>query len=762
MSIIPAPDERIGARERVLGKTRFGFDQGREGDLFLALVRAEQGPARITRLDPSRAEALAGVVRVFTAADVPGTNRLGIIPTTKDQEFLAQEMVKHQGQAVALVAAQTREAAAAGARAVELELEGLTGVHDPLAALEPGAALVHPDREGGNLLLERNLIKGDAETALEKCAVRFEAEYTTSHIEHTALECEGGRAEIVDGRLVIAACTQNPHYDRNDVALFLGLKPDQVRIIQAETGGGFGGKLDVSVQPYLGLAAWLLKRPVRLAYTREESILATGKRHPFRIRYASGSDEQGLLRAVKVDLVADTGAFASYGLAVCLRAMTHATGPYFVPHVRVRSRMAYTNNPWAGAMRGFGVPQVAFAHESQMDGLADALGIDRLEFRLKNALRQGQATATGQVLQRSVGLVQCLERIKPIYETWKEKIRSGPGEEGRLQGIGLGAMYYGIGNTGVPNPSTAQVEWTPDNRIILYTGAADIGQGSDTVLVQLAAKRLGLPPERLELVRGDTDLTTDAGASSASRQTYISGNAVLEAAADLERIILEEASEALEIHVRDLEMEGEEIRAKGSPGHALGVVEALRRMAVKGKKAKGQGRFDPDTTGLDPKTGQGSPYAAYAFAAQAAWAEVDPASAMVRVKKIAAVHDVGKAVNKRAVIGQICGGVMMGLGMALMEEFEPGQTTNLQNYHIPTAADAPRIEPMFVESQEDSGPYGAKGVGEPALIPTAPAVASAVGQALGRPMRHLPLNLERVMSALVGDDRERFNPEDCS
>ncbi len=756
---IPAP-ERIGVRERVLGRTRYGFDQGREGDLFLALVRADRAPARIRKINTAKAEALEGVVRVFTAKDIPGRNSLGIIPGTKDQEFLAQDLVRHLGQAVALVAAETKEIAEAGARAVALELEDIPGVFDPVKALEPNQPLVHPGREGGNLLLDRRVVKGDAEEALDRCAVKIEAEYFTSHVEHAALECEGGRAEIQDGRLVIWACSQNPHYDRNDVALFLGLKPEQVRGFQAETGGGFGGKLDVSVQPYLGLAAWLLRRPVRLAYTREESILATGKRHPYRMRYLSGADEEGRLQAMKIDLLGDTGAFASYGLAVCLRAMTHATGPYFVPHVHIRSRIAYTNNPWAGAMRGFGVPQVAFAHEAQMDALADALGLDRLEFRIKNALRQGQATATGQVLERSVGLVQCLERIKPVYQTWRKKI--GGENQGRLlQGIGLGAMYYGIGNTGVPNPATAQVAWTPEGRVVLYTGAADIGQGSDTVLVQLAAKRLGLAPERLDLVRGDTDLTTDAGATSASRQTYISGNAVVAAAADLERIILDEAAEMLEIHPRDLELHGEEVRAKGSPGNAVAVLEAVQSLSAKGRKAKGEGRFDPDILALDPQTGQGSPYATYAFAAQAAWVEVDPDSAMTRVKKVAAVHDVGKAVNKRSVIGQICGGVMMGVGMALMEEFEPGRTTNLQNYHIPTTADAPQIEPMFVESEEASGPYGAKGVGEPALIPTAPAVASAVSRAVGRPLRRLPLNLERIMAALSGGDREELDPEGC-
>ncbi|KMY68081.1 hypothetical protein AAU61_09765 [Desulfocarbo indianensis] len=737
---------RVGAQDRATGKTRFGFDQGREGDLFLVCVRAAKGPARIKSMDYAPALAVPGVVRVFTAGDIPGQNRLGIIPVSKDQEFLAQGLVRHYGQAVALVAAESREAALAGARAVRVELEDLPGVFDPAEALAAGAPLVHADRAEGNLLKENRIIKGDAEAALARSAVLVEAEYAIGRVEHAALEMEGGRAYYQDGRVIVKACTQNPHYDQGDLALFLGVEPDRVRVVQAETGGGFGGKLDVSVQPYLALAAWHLKRPVRMAYTREETFLATAKRHPFRMRYVSGADEEGRLTAVKAELLSDTGAFASYGLAVCMRAAVHATGPYLVPNVAVNCRMAYTNNTWNGAMRGFGVPQVALAHEGQMDALAAALGMDPLELRLKNALRADQATATGQVLKSGVGLTQCLERLRPIYEAWRHGLSHGGWHR---QGVGLGCMYYGIGNTGVSNPSTAQMEWLPDGRVVLYTGVAELGQGSDTVLRQLAAQRLGLEPEEIDLCRGDTDRTTNAGASSASRQTYISGNAVLNAADNLEELLLTGARELLGARHLDLDLRGRLILEKGGQGRTLEVKEVARFLASEGREIKAGGRFDPNFTALDPATGQGRPYAAYAFAAQCALVEVDTASGLVKVKEVAAAHDVGRAINRRAVMGQICGGVMMGVGMALMEEYQQGSTDNLQNYHIPTAADAPRVTPLIVEEPEETGPYGAKGVGEPALIPTAPAVAGAVSQALGRPMRRLPLNLERVMEAIT-------------
>lgn len=738
---------RSGSRERVLGDTRFGADQGQAGDLFLACVRIHKAPAHIDGIDPAPALALAGVVRVFTAADIPGINRLGIIPVSKDQEFLAEELVRCPGQAVALVAAETPEAARAGARAVVVNLTGVPGVYDMAEALAEGAPLVYPGREQGNLLDLRMVKNGDVEAALKTSAVVVEADYTTSMIEHSALETEGGRAWWEDGKLYVTACTQNPHYDRDDLVRFLGLKPEDLVVIQAETGGGFGGKLDVSVQPYLALATWHLKRPTRMVYTREESFLSTGKRHPFRMHYVTGADEQGRLTAVKAELLADTGAFASYGLAVCTRAAVHAAGPYYVPNVDVTSRMVYTNNVWTGAMRGFGVPQVALAHEGQMDALADALGLDRLEIRRINALRPGQATITGQVLKGGVGLTQCLDKVEPIYRTWQAKAKS---DDRFAEGVGLGVMYYGIGNTGVSNPSTAQLEWTADGRVVLYTGVADIGQGSDTVLRQLAATRLGVRLEEIDLVRGDTSRTTNAGATSASRQTYISGNAVMAAAENLEALILGEARKMLGARHQELELAEGRVCVKGDPGSSLGVAEVVKHLTQRGQAARGEGGFDPHTVALKPDTGQGKPYAAFAWAAQCAFVEVDRDSGMVRVKEIAAAHDVGRAIHPKSVLGQICGGVMMGLGLGLMEEFHPGKTSNFEDYHIPTSADAPRITPLIVEEPEATGPYGAKGVGEPALIPTAPALAAAVGQALGQPMRHLPLSLERVMEALAG------------
>jgi len=731
---------RLGAKEKVLGTTLFGVDQGKPGDLFLFLLRAYQSPSRISRLEVEDAQKIPGVIRIFTAADVPGVNRIGIIPSTKDQPVLAEKIIRYRGEPVALVAAESEEAGLEALRVIRLELEPQPGSFDPRKALDPGTPFIH---EKGNLLFQQQVVKGEAEEALDKSTYRLRNTYSTSPLEHGPLEVEGGRGDWQDGKILIQACTQNPHYDQSDLARLLGLPLETIRVVQAETGGGFGKKLDLSVQSYLGLAVFHLKRPVRMCYTREESFIGTAKRHALFIDYESGMDAGGKLTAIKVDILGDTGAYASYGVAVCMRAAVHATGPYEVPHVLVDSRMVYTHNPWAGAMRGFGVPQIALAHEGQMDGLASLLGLDPLEFRLRNCLQPGSTTATGQVLQDGVGISACLRRLSKIYGAWNRRVVS---DERTLRGIGLGAMFYGIGNTGVSNPSSAQLELSPKGHLTLFTGAAEIGQGSDTVLSQIAARYFGLSLDQIRLVRGDTGRTTSAGASSASRQTYISGNAVLDAARQLEQRLREEGARELRCPPSELQLTEAEL--VNNQGRSVDIFKVAARLAVQGKVARGEGRFDPPVTVLNHRTGQGSPYSSYAFAAQLACVEVDTVSGLVRVPRVAAAHDVGRAIHRRAVHGQIAGGVVMGVGMAIMEEFIPQKTDNFREYHLPTLADAPRITPIIIESHDPTGPYGAKGVGEPSLIPTAPAIANGASRALGVRMTHLPLSLERVMEAL--------------
>lgn len=731
---------RRGGLERVTGRIRFGVDLAQPGDLHLHALRAGSGPARITRLDLEAARAHPGVVAVFTAADIPGVNRVGIIAKVKDQPILAEDRTRYPGDAVALIAAQSLAAARAAARLIRLELEPLRGLSDPRQALLPGAPQVG---EAGNLLWEARVQKGDLPAALAQAAVVVTNTYTTSKAEHAAIEPEGGRAWVEDGLVMVHASTQNPHHDRHDLARLLGLPEEMVRVIQAETGGGFGGKLDLGLQGFLALAAWHLKRPVVMTYTREESLACTAKRHGLVMEYTTAADERGNLLACRAEIFGDSGVYASYGPAVCVRAAVHATGPYRVPHVEAHSRLVYTNNAWCGAMRGFGVPQVALAHEGQMDELAQRLGIDPLEMRIQNALRPGDATATGQSLGRSAGLVQCLEALRPHYDQWRREAARSEGQY--LRGVGLGAMFYGIGNTAMSNPASARLELDADGGLCLFTGAAELGQGSDTVLCQIAAQTLGWPAKDVRLVRGDTARTLNAGATSASRQTFISGNAVQLAAQGLRDLLLEQAAALLGAPAQEISLDHRGARADGQ---GLPLADLLRGLEQRGVALAAQGDYDPPTTPLDPATGQGVPYPTYAFAAQAALVEVDPDSGLTRVPRVVAAHDVGRAMNPKAVEAQIKGGVVMGLGYALMEEYTP-RCSNLHQYHIPTVADAPSITPIIVESHDEAGPFGAKGVGEPALIPTAPAVAGGICQALGRRLFDQPFSLERVMAALV-------------
>lgn len=732
---------RIGAKERALGSAQFAADFFMEGTVNLVALRSDRSHARIVALDISEAGAVPGCLRVFTHKDIPGSNRFGII--NKDQSLLAEEKVRCVGDPIALVAAETAESASEALRAIRVEYEDLAAVFDPEEALRPEAPRIH---ENGNLLGRRIVKRGNPKAAFSRADVIVERVYVTHFVEHNYLEPDAGFAYMDDsGELVIFASTQNPHYDQKEVSNFLNLEERRVRIIQAATGGGFGSKLDLNVQGFLGLAAYHLHRPVRMVYSREEAFVSTSKRHPLKISYKSGANRDGRLVAAEVRIIGDTGAYASYGLAVVTRSAVHATGPYEIPNVSIESIFAYTNNPMAGAMRGFGVPQMAFAHESQMDLLAQELGLTPIEIRRRNALRIGSSTATGQTLEAGVGIGATIEAVAPHFDTGRERTGSVGAQSRR--GVGVASMMYGIGNTGVQNPSTAQVELEQDGAVTLFSGAADIGQGSSTVLAQIACEELGIQPDAIRLVVADTGLTSSAGASSASRQTYISGNAVLDATRKLREVLLTQAATILKKDRNDLFFQGGQVSPRSDPTLGVSFKQIADRARQGGIPLKWQGYFDPTTTPLDPATGEGMPYAAFAFATQVAEVEVDIFTGEVKVLKVVAAHDVGKAINPENVKGQIYSGVAMGLGFALMEEFVPGKTESMKDYHIPSCADMPEVTCIIVEDPEPTGPFGAKGVGEPALIPTAPAILNAIADALGVRIYGLPANLERVLKA---------------
>ena len=757
----PPARHAVGARlpkvdgiERVAGTARFGADSQPDGMLALRAVRSPYSRARFTigDLGPLFARH-PGLVRVLTAADIPGQNRYGIYPTGKDQPALAEREVRHRGEAVCALVAEDALLETIDDREVPIRWEPLPPVLDMAAALAVDAPTLH-EHAPGNVLIEGRVARGDVAPALSAGAATADVEVETSFVEHAYIEPEAGYARRVGDRIELFVSTQTPYMDRDEVALILGVDPGRVRIVPTACGGGFGGKLDLSVHPLIATAAWLLDRPVRAVWTRPESMAASPKRHPARIRASASADREGHLTAVRLHGDFDTGAYASWGPTVANRVPVHAMGPYAVPNVLVTTRAIHTNNPPAGAFRGFGVPQAAIAHEALMDDLAAQLDIDPLEFRYRNALRAGSTTATGQVLRASVGLAACLDalrdpwaRLRTATSAWNERAerRGDP----RRHGVGIGAMWYGIGNTSMTNPSTIELGLDRNGVATLYSGAVDIGQGASTVMVQVAADALGVPASVIRLVSGDTDRTADAGKSSASRQTFVSGNAARLAGEDLRRQILRLAEVG----------EGAVIglgagRATVADAHRPPVVIELTELpvvrstdAAAGAVLLGRGFYDPRTTPLDAD-GQGDPYETYAFGAQLALVEVDMDLGTTKVIQVVAAHDVGRAINPTQVEGQIHGGIAQGLGFALMEEYVPGRTENLHDYLIPTVGDVPDIVCILVEDAEPAGPYGAKGVGEPALVPTAPAILGAIRDAAGVRLTRVPATPARLREAI--------------
>ncbi len=748
LPMAPAAGAAVGTRmprvdgvAKLTGRDTFGADAVPADALWIRVVRSPHARARFALgdLGPLRARLTA----VLTASDVP-FNGYGIYPEIKDQPVLADGQVRYRGEAVVAMVGDRATVLAIRDDEVPIAWTPEPPLFGIDAATAPDAPLVQADKPR-NLLLDGGVKRGKAVDAFAGCAAVAEGTFETAFVEHAYIEPEAGWAMRVGDRLEIHASTQTPYMDRDEVASVMRLRPEAVRIVPTACGGGFGGKLDLSVQPLIALAAWTLGRPVALVYTRPESMAASTKRHPAHIKAKFGCDAAGKLLACDVTATFDTGAYASWGPTVANRVPVHAMGPYAVPNVQSWGEAFFTNGPPAGAFRGFGVPQAAIAHEAMMDELADTLGIDRLEFRHRNALRVGDTTATGQVLAHSAGLAQCVEALRPHWQKAQDEVAAFNARGGPLRrGVGVGCMWYGIGNTSMSNPSHMKVGLSPAGTLTLYSGALDIGQGSNTIMIQIAADALGLPASQFNLVAGDTDLTADAGKTSASRQTFVSGKAAELAGRDLRQQILRLANAGPDA---TLALDGAKLKVRDG-----GVVRTLDLATVGG--LLGEGTFDPPTTPLDAD-GQGVPYATYAFAAQIATVEVDTELGTVKVLRMVAAHDVGKAINPTLVEGQIEGGIAQGLGLALMEEYLPGRTENLHDYLIPTVGDVPEIECLLIEDCEPLGPSGAKGVGEPGLVPTAPAILGAVHHATGVRATRVPLLPHRLREAILAKEKGR-------
>jgi xanthine dehydrogenase molybdenum-binding subunit len=748
-NVRPRPD----ALAKVTGQATYTDDLVFENMLYAAVRRAMIPHGILKKLDISKAQALPGVRAVLTAADLPAERNHGLVIYDWPILVGVGERVRYVGDAIALVAAETPEVARQALGLIEADFDPQPVVSDPVQARQPDAPALHPN---GNLLKHIKVRKGDVEQGFAEAEVILEHTFHTQITDHAFLEPECSIAvPLADGRMEIYVGSQIPYQDRTQVARALGWPEERVRIVGQLMGGGFGGKEDIAAQIHAALLANVTGQPVKLLFDRRESLLVHPKRHATQIRVRLGARKDGRLTAVETELYGDTGAYASLGEKVMTRATTHSAGPYDVPHVRADCYAMYTNNPPAGAFRGFGVTQSAFAIESMMDMLAEHLGLDPVEVRRLNALRVGSVTNTGQELRDSVGLLECMDRVTAamcqISGLHREELfrpRPLPDDPQRVRAWGFAAAYKNTGlGGGAADVSGAEVELFADGTLEVRSSAAELGQGLVTVMQMIVAEEMDIPPEQVRVLVMDTDLTPNGGPTTASRQTYVTGNASRYAAQALRQAILAVLAEKYDVRPEQIRFEKGRVQVNG---HSLTLAEVAREMNALGRTPRV--RYEYEAPRTQPLGSGGDMHFAFSFAAQAAEVEVNRQTGEVRVLRVIAANDVGMAVNPLGLQGQVEGGVMMGLGNCLTEHFivEQGRviTDRLARYRVPGISLTPEITSIVVEHPTREGPYGAKGVGEISSIPTTPAITNAIYNAVGVRIDRLPVDQEQIATAL--------------
>jgi xanthine dehydrogenase molybdenum-binding subunit len=745
---------RPDAVVKVTGAARFADDYAFPEMLHGRALRAGVPHAVLRRLDVGPARDVPGVRAVLTAADIPGRHNHGLMIQDWPALVGVGEEVRTVGDAVALVAAETRAIAARALDLIEAEYEPLPVIADALQAAEPGALEIH---DGGNLLRHIKVRKGDTTQGFAMADVVLEGSYFTPSTEHAFLEPECSIARPTeDGRLEVYVGSQIPYADREQIAACLGVAEERVHVIGTPIGGGFGGKEDITGQIHAALLARATGRSVKVLYDRHESLLVHPKRHATRTRVRLGARRDGSLVAAETELYGDTGAYASLGEQVMTRATTHSTGPYAVPHVRADCYAMYTNNPPAGAFRGFGVTQSCFAVESAMDELAERLGVDPVALRRQNALRVGAVTNTGQRLNESVGLIECVDRVEAEMRRRCQGrapfVPVGEGSSRRAWGFAVAYKNTGLGG-GSSDKAAAEVELFADGTAEVRTASAEVGQGLVTVLQMICAEVLGLPLERVRVLLSDTDLTPDGGPTTASRQTYVTGNAARRAAEAVRQAAATTLAEKWDCPPDGIDFVDGFAQRDGRRLPLGQVVELIR---AEGRAPRALVEYEAPAT--QPLGEGGDMHFAYSFAAQAAEVEVDLETGEARVLRVITAHDVGRALNPLGLQGQVEGGVLMGIGGALLEEFivENGSviTDRLARYRIPSILHAPEITSFIVEHPTRDGPFGAKGVGEITSIPTAPAIANAVYNATGVRVRRLPIDQDWLAQEIARRARD--------
>lgn len=760
LSVVGRSESRVDSQEKVLGKLLYGADMEFPGALFGKVLRSPYPHALIKAINVDKAKVLPGVAAVLTAKDVPGRNAIGVV--IPDQPVICGDKVRYVGDAVALVAAETEEIAVEALNLIDVVYEALPPVFTTAEALKPDSPRIH---ENGNLLTTARVRKGDTLEGFSQADVVLERTYTVPFLEHMYLEPD---VTLVtphpEGWITVKGPMQAPFTTRKNIAAVLGLPMNKVQCVQTPIGGGFGGKEDspIDIGARAAVLAWRTGRPVRMEYDREEITLTTAKRHPMIIRCKIGAKKDGTFVAFEGMIWDEQGAYASLGPLIPPAGGVHAhavimlAGPYVIPHVKVDGVLVYTNHPYCGAMRGFGAPQVNFAHESLVDELAEILEMDPFELRMKNCVDVGSETATGQVLDQSVGLKDAMLQSKEVFR-WSQLRRPVPTtkdlrRDEKRRGVGMAIGWYRTSLGTLFDGAGVNLHLNDDGSVLLYQGLTEMGQGLFTALAQITAEALGVAVEDVRIVAPNTDVAPESGPTVASRSTTLMGNAILLAVEVIKGPLMESASELLGLPPERLVARDRLIFDRDDPGHCIELKQAAKRCAMLGRRMMGQGWYTPPKPEFDSENGRGIPYFVYTYSAQMAEVEVDLKTGAVEVLKLVAAFDIGKAINPRMVEGQIEGGVMMGLGYALMEELviRDGITQNLgfQDYLIPTSMDMPNIIPIIVEHPNIHGPFGAKGIGEMPNIPAAPAITNAIANAVGSRILDLPAHCERVYNAI--------------
>ncbi len=757
LKVIGQPVSGQHVIDKVTGRAKFTDDYIFPDMLYARTLRAAYPHARLLSIDTSAAKALTGVAAVLTHEDVPGDNIHGLV--YDDWPALAADKVRYMGDPVAIVAAETQEIADEAIKLIQVEYEPLGVVDNPEYARSPEAPVLHENWPTGNLLKHIKVYHGDIEQGLAEADVIVEREYRTPTTEHAFLEPEcsiGVPAGVADhNKLTIYVGSQIPYQDRNQVARAMTMRDEDVRIVGTLIGGGFGGKEDIAGQIHVAMLATATGRPVKMLYTRQESLLFHPKRHATVIRIKTGAKRDGTLTAVRAELYGDGGAYASLSDKVLTRATTHATGPYVVPNTKIDCYAMYTNNPPSGAFRGFGVTQSAFAVEQNMDLLAEALGMDPFELRRKNAQKVGITTATGQLLRESVGLLETIDKVEADMQTHtNDTFRWGWVEGKKAYGWGIACAYKNTGlGGGAPDKSAAEVEVFEDGSAEVRTSAADMGQGLDIVVSQCVAEELGLTWGRVRALLSDTDLTPDGGPTTASRQTFVTGNAARLAATTMREALAQTAAEHMDVPPAQLRFEEGLVRYNG---HSVPLGEVVKWMRAEGREPKALYEYWAPRT--QPLGTGGDMHFAFSYATQAALVEVDLDTGAVRAVKIISATDVGRAINPKSIQGQIEGGIVMAMGYCLTEQYicEDGVpwSTLLARYKMPSIKHTPEIISHLVEHPSSEGPYGAKGVGEIPSINTTPAICNGIYHATGIRVFSTPVDQDALLRALKSGQKE--------